>query len=97
LILAFSGYSAIPTIVFAVPAYFVGRWLNLIRWWSTLIVGFVIGLLVWIIFVWPQLVHPSPTATAFDLIKGGLTWAAVGAIAGIAFWLSWVRGHPSTP
>jgi hypothetical protein len=36
------------TIGLGVPAYFIGKWVGLVRWWSGSVVGFVIGALAYL-------------------------------------------------
>jgi hypothetical protein len=54
--------STIITLMLGVPAYFIGRWLRLVRWWSASIVGFIIGALAYLIIQWLLLVYSYATA-----------------------------------
>jgi len=45
--------SASYVLILGVPAFLLLRWLNAIRWWSTLGAGFVLGAVPVAIFTWP--------------------------------------------
>lgn len=76
----------VAALVFGLPAFVLGKSLDLIRWWSALIVGFLIGALLLTLFigsiggVWYQ-------RDAF------LLYAGSGAVGGFVFWLVWRLGH----
>lgn len=78
--------------VFGAPAYLLLYFLGYIRWWSSLIVGFVIGVLTIVIIEWAGY---SSLRNAFnDLARGNLLVCGVaGAISAVTFWLVWRHGQ----
>lgn len=75
-------YSFILMALFGVPAYFLLRRINLVRWWSALLTGLALGCLMGTIFRLPN--QPQ--------IGDIFTMAFMGASAGFVFWLIWSRG-----
>lgn len=76
-------FSALVTGTLGVPAFFLGKRMKLIRWWSASISGFVIGAGASIILQW----H-SGVASATTTLYG-----TIGMISGFAFWLIWRLGQ----
>jgi hypothetical protein len=82
--------SAIAEVVLGLPAFFLGKWLGLIRWWSASVVGFVIGDLMMLYLqggMMPAYL-PSREVYGFFALSG-----VPGALSGLAFWLIWSLGH----
>jgi hypothetical protein len=77
--LVFYLYATIPNIVFGLPAFLMLAPRNLIRWWTALSVGGVIGLLASAILARPANIAPRYLAL----------YAALGAISGLTFWCTW--------
>jgi uncharacterized membrane protein len=67
---------------FGVPAYLLLRRKNLVRWWSAMLVGLLVGTLMATVFRLPN--QPR--------IEDLLVMALTGALAGFVFWLIWSRG-----
>jgi len=84
-------FSLVAILVFGVPAFLLGRRLNLIRWWSAVISGFFIGVLVAVVFVRPRIVQFSPDFIRDDL-RGFLFLGTTGALSALVFWLIWKQG-----
>jgi hypothetical protein len=79
----FSFFSLIVTAVLGVPAFLVLLRLRLVRWWSALLVGFVIGALVGVLIGgMGALFSPQVLATA-----------GLGVLSSLAFWLVWKQGE----
>jgi uncharacterized membrane protein YvlD (DUF360 family) len=72
-------FSAMATILFGLPAFFLIHYFRLIRWWSTLAAGCAVGAIVAIIVRLPNRVEVN------DL----LVMCAMGTAAAFAFWLVW--------
>jgi len=71
--------------VFGVPAFFLARRFRLIRWWSTVTVGFAIGVAAAFILKWPT------SATLGEVLPLAIT----GAVSGLIFWIIWDRNRQS--
>ena len=79
--------TAAHVITLGIPAYFLLRWRGLLRWWSALLTGFVLGAVPAGIFSWP-LRYASPgsyaSANGIDTMVNG-----VPTMAG---WLQYLGG-----
>lgn len=78
-------YSAAVTGVFALPLFLLGRRMRLIRWWSAIVCGFLIGALVSVGLQWPNWNGIFDPAT--------LLYGTTGSVSGFAFWLIWRQGQ----
>lgn len=79
-------FSAIVTGTLGVPAFFLGKRMKLIRWWSASISGFVIGAGAGIILQWQSSIVSANT----------VLYGALGMISGFAFWLIWRLGQSTS-
>ena len=86
LTLFFYFYSALATIVFGIPTYFLLLRFKLVNLWSALTVGFVIGVIVSFIIKAPN----------FITLREILPMGAMGAAAAFTFWLVWKKTRVST-
>jgi hypothetical protein len=68
--------AAIHVVLLGLPAFLLGNRLRAIRWWTCMIVSFVIGGL------------PLATVTQTGLL-GLIQWGIFGMIGGFVFWLLW--------
>ncbi|WP_143154133.1 hypothetical protein [Rhodanobacter sp. OK091] len=75
-------YSCGLMALFGVPAYFLLRRKNLVRWWSSLFIGLLVGALMATVIRLPN--QPR--------VEDLLVMALTGALAGLVFWLIWSRG-----
>ena len=75
-------YALFFTALFGMPTYFLFRRLNLVRWWSAMIVGLLAGVLLGAVFRSPN--HPQ--VSDFQLMIPS------GVLVGAAFWLIWRQG-----
>ena len=78
-------FAVLATLVLALPAFLVLRRLDLIRWWSTGLVGFVVGVLTFI------LIQP-PGLALVSQVTGALAWGCIGFCSAVAFWYIWRQG-----
>ena len=76
-------YTFLATIFLGVPAFLLGRRLRLIKWWSALVAGTVIGALV-AVLIWLQ-----SKIQVHDFI----IFCPLGAASAFTFWLIWRCGH----
>jgi hypothetical protein len=74
--------SALFTVVFGLPIFFLFLRFRLIRWWSVLGAGLGIGALVGVIVQSPNLQPPEILFTA-----------VTGAASALCFWLFWRQGR----
>lgn len=73
-------YALVIMMFTALPAYFIGRHFNLIRWWSVLLVGVLIGAAV-------SLVLTTVNFAEF------FTFCGLGFLSSLTFWLIWRKGE----
>jgi hypothetical protein len=78
----FFPFSFAAAILFGVPLYLLLLKLKLVRWWSALASGAIVGLLVAITLRLPNALDPE------DLLVD----VPLGALAALVFWLVGVRG-----
>lgn len=76
----------IPTLTLGAAAFSLAHRLDLIRWWSALIIGALIGLLV-------AMLATSTVGNVWFQPAVFRSAAAGGAVAGFVFWLVWWLGH----
>lgn len=87
------GFSFAAAIVFGAPAYLVLNYFGYVKWWSSIIIGFAIGVLVEVIFKMDVLSY-LPFRALFDETIGRLiTYGVIGSISAFVFWLIWKRGQ----
>lgn len=86
--------AAVFTGLFGIPTFILLWRLNLIRWWSALVCGFVGGALL------------SSIVSDFRWIRSGtfmaelpalLAWGACAAASGLIIWLAWTAGTAFRP
>jgi len=77
-------FSVLFTGLFGVPAFFLARRLRLIRWWSTVTVGFAIGTAV-------AFIVKLPAPVSFREV---ITVALIGAVSGFIFWIIYEQRRP---
>ena len=71
------------TILIALPAFLLFKHFGLVRWWSVIGIGSVIGALI------------GCTLGSRNLaqVPGILFMAGTGAVSALGFWLIWIRGR----
>jgi hypothetical protein len=77
--------SAAVMAVFAIPAFFLLLHFRFVNWWTTVVAGFGIGIIVGVVITLPNSTHPH------DLMTPGI----IGGAAAFSFWLIWRKGVPS--
>jgi putative effector of murein hydrolase LrgA (UPF0299 family) len=75
--------SAAVAALFGAPIFFWLRRINLVRWWSALITGFVVGAVMALVVRLPSLAHMR------EILLLGLE----GAVSAFVFWLIWKQGR----
>lgn len=76
-------FSLYGTVLFGLPTYLLLNRAGLIKWWTCLGTGAVIGVLYGYVLVYP---NPLMLGTL-------LTFAAIGVSAALTFWLIWRQGR----
>lgn len=84
-------FAVAATLVFALPTFLAFRRFGLIRWWSTALVGFVVGILAFVIFG----VRASSTLASHSTEI--LVWGCIGALSALVFWSIWRWGRRPPP
>ena len=69
--------AAFMTAALAVPAFVILTRMNLVRWWSALAVGLIVGFI-------GTLVVRSPSA---PVLQGGAPLSIIGGISALVFWI----------
>ena len=88
--------------VMGLPTSIIGWWFGLIRWWTSVIVGFFLGCLPIALLMFPRKGSSSSVQGVPLVIDGAFTSAGwvdfaqkisimglFGAVGGLAFWLVW--------
>lgn len=78
-------FTATSALVFGMPIFLALNRLGFVRWWSATGAGAIVGLMSLVVARWTLLVEMSAM----------LHFAALGAGAGLAFWLFWRVGDSS--
>lgn len=76
-------FSVAATVLFGMPAFFALSRFRLVKWWTTLLVGFVLGTLVAIVMRLPNPVD----------LHDVVTFAPMAAGSALVFWLIWRLGN----
>jgi uncharacterized membrane protein YagU involved in acid resistance len=76
-------FSAAATALLGVPLFLLLRRFSLVRWWSTLLVGFLIGVVVFFVVLPAHATIPIP---------GVLLFGFMGALSAFVFWFIWMAG-----
>jgi hypothetical protein len=76
----FYPFAAALAVLLGLPTFFLLRWLGILRWWSTLLAGCVIGT-----------VAVSIATHQILLGRGLLLHAGIGGASALVFWAIWTR------
>ena len=82
----FYPYAAIAAVVLGLPSFLILRKFGAIRWWSTMLVGVAVGIIVF------AFVFPGGTSAVFSDPRS-LACGSIGAFSAFIFWLIWRQGH----
>ena len=73
-------YSWLPMLVLGLPSFLLARHLRLVKWWSALCAGLIIGAAVY-------------TAIQHSITdRGFVVYTIAGAASGLCFWCIWSLG-----
>ena len=72
-------FACLAELVFAVPGFLALSLLNLVRWWTAVASGLLIGAIVDLVIGFPTPVQP----------RALLLMAATGGVSALIFWLIW--------
>ena len=79
--------SAVFVLALGLPAYFLLRRFNIIRWWSTLSVGFILGAIPMAIFTWPLKYPEMKTSASVNGVQ-----TMIDGVPTVAGWLQFIEG-----
>jgi hypothetical protein len=79
-------YAALATAVLGLPSFLLLRKLGVVRWWSAILVGIAVGIVVFV------LVDPRGLAAVLSEPRS-IVWGGIGALSAFAFWAIWRRGQ----
>lgn len=74
-------------LVLGLPAYLLLRYLKLVRWWSTLSAGFILGALPMAIFTWPLKYSDMKSSSSVNGVQ-----TMIDGVPTTAGWLQYVEG-----
>lgn len=91
----------IIALFFGLPMFLLGKYLDLVRWWTAVIAGFLIGIVVEIATGWNLItdIDDLPDGiTVSDVLMPLFIYGIGGACSGFLFWLvlTLVGGAPKT-
>jgi hypothetical protein len=86
------GFTVLLAFPIAVPAYLVGRRYRLIRWWSSVITGIVIGAAVSVVI---DLHCSSMWSCIKENYLSTVTMSVLGGMASFVFWFIWMAASAS--
>lgn len=78
-------YSLSLSVLLGGPVFYLCNKLGLISWWICMVIGFIVGSIISIIYRGYEYIQ----------LMDFLTMALTGAVAGIVFWLVWKKGQPT--
>jgi CDP-diglyceride synthetase len=79
----FYSFAVAPTLLLGLPAFLIFRRLRMLRWWSVMGTGMLIGALM------GTIVGAQSHAQNFNMLLMG----GIGAVAAGAFWLIWMSAR----
>jgi len=86
LALFFYAYAAAYAVALGVPTFLLFRRLGILRWWTTVLAGYAIGIVTMTIATFQI---PPPRAL--------LLYGALGAASALVFWAIWTRAPSGSP
>ncbi|CAN7641371.1 hypothetical protein [Acidovorax sp. LjRoot194] len=85
--------SAAHVVLLGIPAFWLLRWMDVLKWWSVLLAGFVLGCMPMAVFSWPQrdsdmkssvtIGHVQTVISGVPTTAGWQQYVAVVALFGI--------------
>ena len=81
--------SSIHVVVLGIPAFIVGWYFNRIRWWTSIVVAFIVGALPTAIFLWP-LRHPQLQTTSSRWDGEKMVQTMIQGVPTVAGWTDWI-------
>lgn len=79
--------SAVFVALLGLPAYFIFRWFNLVRWWSTLGAGFFLAAIPMAVFTWPLRYPELKSSASVNGVK-----TMIDGVPTMAGWLQFIQG-----
>ena len=81
--------SSIHVVVLGIPAFIVGWYFNGIRWWTSIVVAFIVGALPTAIFLWP-LRHPQLQTTSSRWDGEKMVQTMIQGVPTVTGWTDWI-------
>lgn len=79
--------SSCYVVLLGAPAYLVLRHFNLIRWWSALLAGFILGAVPVAVFTWPLNYSGLKTSATIDGVE-----TIINGVPTMAGWIQYIQG-----
>lgn len=74
-------------LILGLPTYFLLRYFKVVRWWSTLIAGFILGAVPMAIFTWPLRYPELKTSASVNGVQ-----TMIDGVPTIAGWVQFIEG-----
>ena len=81
--------SSIHVVVLGIPAFIVGWYFKGIRWWTSIVVAFIVGALPTAIFLWP-LRHPQLQTTSSRWGGEKMVQTMIQGVPTVTGWTDWI-------
>jgi len=78
-----SGY----VLILGLPTYFLLRYFKIVRWWSTLVAGFILGAVPMAIFTWPLKYPGLKTSSSVNGVQ-----TMIDGVPTMAGWIQFIEG-----
>ncbi|RYY02074.1 MAG: hypothetical protein EOO53_15230 [Gammaproteobacteria bacterium] len=79
--------SSLYVFLLGTPTYYLLRYFNLVRWWSTLIAGFLLGAIPMAVLTWPLKNPEMKTNASFDGVQ-----TMIDGLPTLAGWIQFIEG-----
>lgn len=81
--------SSLHVIILGIPAFIIGWYFKMIRWWTSIIVSFIIGALPTAFFLWP-LKYPELQTTSSRWDGDKMVQTMIKGVPTLTGWMDWI-------